>query len=123
MLLEFLFRVFRDRVLLGNAFRHLPVEFGEFAVFLLQQFLDEQHPVSRQFAKADLGVGWQIRIILPDALGQRWAQFVDADEIALAVFATADVRGHLLGGAGPGDQVGIGGVLVATVAGVIIHER
>ena len=51
---EFFLAVFRNSVLPGDAFHHLPIKLGEFAMFLLEQLLHIDHPVARQLVTADL---------------------------------------------------------------------
>ena len=96
VLVVFVLDVFRDRVLPGDAFGDLPVEFAEFAVLLLQQLLDIEHLVAGEFAQADPGVVRQVWVVAPDALRQRGPQAVDARHLALAIPAPADRGRHFL---------------------------
>ena len=66
-------------------------------MLLLEQFFDVKHLVAGKFAEADLGVRWQFGKVALDLLRKRRPQAVDADQLALAISASADRRGRLLG--------------------------
>ena len=96
MLLEFLFGILGDRVLIGDAFGHLPVELGELAMLLLKQLLHIDHAIARQLGPAYHGVGGQVGEIRTDAFGEARPQTVDVHHVPAARFLAADGGVHLL---------------------------
>src|SRR6266852_4650070 len=97
LVLEFGLDVLGDGVVPGDALRHLAIELGELAVLGLQQFLDIERPIPRDFRAADQRLRPELGMVRTDAVGQARAQGLERNQVAARPLSTGDGADRLVG--------------------------